>query len=496
MTSEINRCYRVLELEPGASLEQVKQAWRELVKVWHPDRFPNDAKLQRKAQERLKEINLAYERLEEFLTSGTPPPHSRPSSSQSSDTAREQSRQRQESESKRTQTSPPPPSPSEQVGSEPKKSRAGMVWAAIAVIVVLVIWALSGGNSSRSKSSRSSSFGNPSDGGGSGFTPPPPQAFVPPPVSRALDEKNGFKDFRFGMTPQEAREILSPSSVTNQPGADAITFHYQATHANRIGDFSTDILSLSFFESHLYRMDVHFSNFQNEIFEAFKVNYGEPFDNDSWRRGDQKLRAKSWRGEKVSASILSSPGQVWDLLVIYNIEANQKAQEYAAKEPELAAKDFKATGFKSLVMGMKIQDLTVEFEVVEEDRVTTVKKVVFKKGDWRKVGFYPLRTLSAEFFKDRLYRIDLGFEDNRKEMFETFKQRFGPLKDNDTWTQGSMKLKTKASDNGKLFATILASSVSYGNDESWNAIVLLDVSVWSEVEQFKQDAPKRAAKDF
>ena len=29
MTSEINRCYRALELEPGASLEQVKQAWRE-----------------------------------------------------------------------------------------------------------------------------------------------------------------------------------------------------------------------------------------------------------------------------------------------------------------------------------------------------------------------------------------------------------------------------------------------------------------------------------
>jgi hypothetical protein len=47
MTNEIHRCYRMLELEPGASLEQVKQAWRELVKVWHPDRFPNDDKLQR-----------------------------------------------------------------------------------------------------------------------------------------------------------------------------------------------------------------------------------------------------------------------------------------------------------------------------------------------------------------------------------------------------------------------------------------------------------------
>lgn len=86
MTSEINRCYRALELEPGASLEQVKQAWRELVKVWHPDRFPNDVKLQRKAQERLKEINLAYEQLQEYLTSGTLPPQNHTSRSSSAQT--------------------------------------------------------------------------------------------------------------------------------------------------------------------------------------------------------------------------------------------------------------------------------------------------------------------------------------------------------------------------------------------------------------------------
>ena len=71
MTTEIKYSYQVLELEPGASLEQVKEAWRELVKVWHPDRFPNDPKMQRKAQERLKNINGAYEILCEFLASNT-----------------------------------------------------------------------------------------------------------------------------------------------------------------------------------------------------------------------------------------------------------------------------------------------------------------------------------------------------------------------------------------------------------------------------------------
>ncbi len=37
-------------------------------------------------------------------------------------------------------------------------------------------------------------------------------------------------------------------------------------------------------------------------------------------------------------------------------------------------------------MGMKLQDLTVAFDVVEEDKVAAVKKVAFRNGDWRSVG--------------------------------------------------------------------------------------------------------------
>ena len=53
--------YKILGLEPDASAEEVKQAYRDLAKVWHPDRFAHDTRLQRKAQEKLKEINEAYE---------------------------------------------------------------------------------------------------------------------------------------------------------------------------------------------------------------------------------------------------------------------------------------------------------------------------------------------------------------------------------------------------------------------------------------------------
>jgi uncharacterized protein YjbI with pentapeptide repeats len=60
---DLGHCYFVLGLEPGANPEQIKEAWRDLVQVWHPDRFGGNDRLQQKAQEKLKQINQAYEKL-------------------------------------------------------------------------------------------------------------------------------------------------------------------------------------------------------------------------------------------------------------------------------------------------------------------------------------------------------------------------------------------------------------------------------------------------
>jgi hypothetical protein len=57
------RCLEVLGLSPGASAQELKAAYRDMAKVWHPDRFAHDPRLQRKAQEKLKEINDAYQQL-------------------------------------------------------------------------------------------------------------------------------------------------------------------------------------------------------------------------------------------------------------------------------------------------------------------------------------------------------------------------------------------------------------------------------------------------
>jgi len=63
MNDELTECYDLLGMSPGASPEELKVAYRDLAKVWHPDRFLHDPRLQEKAQEKLKEINEAYDQL-------------------------------------------------------------------------------------------------------------------------------------------------------------------------------------------------------------------------------------------------------------------------------------------------------------------------------------------------------------------------------------------------------------------------------------------------
>ena len=55
--SDLGRYYEILGLVQGASPEEVKEAWRDLAQVWHPDRFPQNPRLRKKAQETLKQVN-------------------------------------------------------------------------------------------------------------------------------------------------------------------------------------------------------------------------------------------------------------------------------------------------------------------------------------------------------------------------------------------------------------------------------------------------------
>jgi DnaJ-like protein len=53
-----------LELHTDATPVDIKTAYRDLVKIWHPDRFVTDDRLRQRAQQRLQRINEAYRTLE------------------------------------------------------------------------------------------------------------------------------------------------------------------------------------------------------------------------------------------------------------------------------------------------------------------------------------------------------------------------------------------------------------------------------------------------
>jgi hypothetical protein len=55
---------KTLGLHATAGPDEIRQAYRDLVKVWHPDRFGSDARLRAKAEEHLKAINSAFHALE------------------------------------------------------------------------------------------------------------------------------------------------------------------------------------------------------------------------------------------------------------------------------------------------------------------------------------------------------------------------------------------------------------------------------------------------
>ncbi|HEY6223163.1 MAG TPA: J domain-containing protein, partial [Gemmatimonadales bacterium] len=79
MTLDTMQAYGVLGLAPGATPDEVKTAYRDLVKVWHPDRFPDSERLREKAQRQLQLYNEAYELLRDRAVAapvpvGTPSP--------------------------------------------------------------------------------------------------------------------------------------------------------------------------------------------------------------------------------------------------------------------------------------------------------------------------------------------------------------------------------------------------------------------------------------
>ena len=64
---DIRRSLEILELHHTATEGEVRQAYKDIVNVWHPDRFCNNPRLKEKAEKKLKEVNEAYETIKHFF---------------------------------------------------------------------------------------------------------------------------------------------------------------------------------------------------------------------------------------------------------------------------------------------------------------------------------------------------------------------------------------------------------------------------------------------
>jgi hypothetical protein len=113
--TDLSKAYELLGVKPGVSNRELKAAHRDLAKVWHPDRFVHDPRLQEKAQEKLKEINEAYELL---ISGKTPRPATSPRSSRAAETVYESATRRSAS------------------------SRGNWKWAVVPVFLFAVVFAV------------------------------------------------------------------------------------------------------------------------------------------------------------------------------------------------------------------------------------------------------------------------------------------------------------------------------------------------------------------
>ena len=60
---ELEEALRTLDLRPGASVAEVRKAYRRSLKLWHPDRFVGDAARALEADQQTRKIIQAYRTL-------------------------------------------------------------------------------------------------------------------------------------------------------------------------------------------------------------------------------------------------------------------------------------------------------------------------------------------------------------------------------------------------------------------------------------------------
>jgi hypothetical protein len=503
--SQISAYLELFDLPDFFTEAQLKQAYRDLVQVWHPDKHAGHERLRKKAEEKTKEINQAYEALQSCLTNGSFR-FERIRGTHRSETDENKPTEGHSQPPKsepRTAASPPQDSPHPEVAShEPKGLSGHTFWIlTIGLILLVVIAAPRGRKSSSADIPEAAPPASQSD------LPPlfsiegPPGRSnnLPAPFSRELDLKNGFKDLKFGMTCNEARRQLKPDRITTNQYNQLVTFWYGPGESNKLGDWPLDEVNAYFFRERLFRIEVSFSSNAEQLFDALQRTFGAPRSNDSLTRYASPVRAECWSGEKVFCAIIaprnSDSSTGWDGMVMYDQALNLEATRYAREEPIRAAQTLSEDGFGEFTFGITLKEFG--HRLGHSPKVTDAgagqSEVIFSGSENIKLGRYPISSLRASFFQNRLYRIELSFETNRKQIFEGFMSRFPTATDSNSWTLDNDPLRAKEFTGQRSTAVILAAR---SDSPQWDSIILYDSKVDQQKRDFERDAPKRAAKEL
>jgi len=484
MNAQKTKFLNLFSLSEKFTEKELKEAYRDLAHVWHPDKHNHNERLRKKAENQLKEINEGYEYLKQILKHGetTTSSYSKPNSedssaykaeSQNSTSGKKTDPQNEESNEHKE----------EQTKTKSSNSNSGCLIDLVIIcglLFIFFIFLLSQGNNSN-YSTESSSYSSYE---------------AEREISEKLDEKNGFKQFQFRMSVSEAEKIQQPSKKDKVERNGTTLLLYENNETMNIGEYPIENVRLHFFQDSLYQIYIKFSSYQSEIYQTFVLAFGQPYNNSSWTRGDQPLKAKSWEGNVVLCTILAPKNSLddsgWDAIVIYDKEVYQQASEYEESEPIRASKIIHNNGLGDIKLKINFKDFTKLFNssphVVESE--FEQKTVYVNVPETFKIGYYPVDNIEGYFFKNKLYRFDVNFSENRDALFKSFMSRFPNSTENNSWTQGKQKLTAMEFIEKDNVALILGPK---SKEPQWETLIFYSIELTEEKDKFEREAPERAA---
>ncbi len=67
ITPEISQAYRLLDITPSASLDDLKKAYKEKIKYYHPDKYQNNPIMAKVATDKTRQVVEAFNLLSDFI---------------------------------------------------------------------------------------------------------------------------------------------------------------------------------------------------------------------------------------------------------------------------------------------------------------------------------------------------------------------------------------------------------------------------------------------